>query len=234
MKPIYIFQHEDWIKGGRLIEVLDECDIKYKIIAIDHGDKIPNGIEEMSGLVFLGGTMSVNDDYNWIQDELKLIRKAADKNLPVMGHCLGSQLISKALGGIVQTMSENEIGWHKVKGVENETSKEWLSGIPEELVVMTWHHDEFSMPEGATQLLESPYCKNHAFVIDKILATVAHIEITVNMLQQWLDVHGHDIEPNGNSVQSITEIKNNIITKVSNMHQLTNKFYDKWLENFSH
>jgi GMP synthase-like glutamine amidotransferase len=234
MKPICIFQHEDWIQGGRLIEILDERSISYKVVAIDHGEPIPNEVEEMSGLVFLGGTMSVNDEYSWIEDELKLIRKAADKNIPIMGHCLGSQLISKALGGIVQTMSENEIGWHKIKAVENSISKEWLDGIPDNLEVMTWHHDEFSIPDGATHILESPYCKNHAFVIDNILATVAHIEVTISMLQQWLDIHGHDIEPNRSSVQSIAEIKNNIETKISNMHQLTDHFYNKWLQYFTH
>ena len=233
MKPIYIFQHEDWIQAGRFTEVLDEREINYKIIAIDHGDPIPDSVEEMSGLVFLGGTMSVNDEYDWIENELKLIRKAADKNIPIMGHCLGSQLISKALGGTVQTMPKNEIGWHPVKAIQNNVSKEWLDGIPDGLEVATWHHDEFSIPEGATHILESPHCKNHAFVIDNILATVAHIEVTVDMLKLWIDRHGHDIEANGNSVQSADEIKDNIEQKVTNMYQLTDHFYNKWLQNFT-
>lgn len=229
MQPIYIFQHENWIQAGRFIATLKQQNINYKIVAIDHGEPIPEKTEDMAGLVFLGGTMSVNDGHSWVADELKLIRKAIDKNLPIMGHCLGAQLISKALGGHIQTMAENEIGWHSIKAIDNTVSKEWLAGIPDPLELLIWHHDEFSMPVGASHIFESAYCKNQAFVQGNILATIAHIEVTVSMLQHWLTRYGHDIKPNGSSVQTIEAIKNNISTKVAKMHQLTDRFYNKWL-----
>ena len=233
MKPIYIFRHEDWIQAGRFTEVLDKQGMDYKIIAIDRGDPVPANTGAMSALVFLGGTMSVNDGHDWLAAELRLIRKAADKGLPLLGHCLGSQLISKALGATVQTMPENEIGWHPIRAAANNTSREWFGDLPEQLEVMAWHHDEFSLPEGAVQLFASPYCQCHAFVLDHILATVAHIEVTVAMLNVWLRKYGHDIKPNGASVQSIAQIRHNMAARVAKMHQLTDRLYQKWLQNIA-
>ena len=229
MKPIYIFQHEDWIQAGRLIEVLEQKNIDYKVIAIDRGERIPQSTESMSGLVFLGGTMSVNDGYSWIRDEVKLIGKAVAEKLPIMGHCLGAQLISKALGSSIQTMPKNEIGWHPIKAIDNAVSKEWLADIPDQLELLFWHHDEFSMPTKANPIFASAYCKNQAFVQGNIVATIAHIEVTVSMLQHWLTRYGHDIKPNGSSVQTIAAIKKDIGCKVEKMHQLTDRFYHKWL-----
>lgn len=94
-----------------------------------------------------------------------------------------------------------------ITAINNSTSQEWLGKIPETLEVLA---DEFTMPTGATRILESQYCKNHTFVIDDILATAAHIEVTESMLQHWLKKYSHDIYPNGGSVQTINEIKDSI------------------------
>jgi GMP synthase-like glutamine amidotransferase len=173
--------------------------------------------------------MSANDPYQWIEDELKLMRQAIDERMPIMGHCLGSQLISRALGGTVRNMPENEIGWHPVTAVDNAIGRAWLGDTPEDLPVLAWHHDEFSLPAGATHILKSQYCKNHAFVVDNILATVAHVEVTVSMLKHWLKKYGHDINPNGGSVQAIDTITDDVENKVATMYRLTDRIYDKWL-----
>lgn len=76
--------------------------------------EVPQQIDNISGLVFLGGTMSVNDRHPWLAEEMRLIRVAATQGLPMLGHCLGSQLITKALGGTVAPMPNEEIGWHEV------------------------------------------------------------------------------------------------------------------------
>ena len=235
MKKILLFRHEPWIEAPHLTSLLFELNIPYEVIKIDEADKIPNDISnDTAALVFLGGTMSVNDSLAWIEDELKLIRLADQKNIPILGHCLGSQLISKALGGTIAPMKEKEIGWHSIQFCENQQAKDWQGNIPNQTEVMLWHHDEFTIPEGASSLYTSKNCKNQAFVKGNILATVAHIELSTTMLQNWLEVYGNDIQANGGSVQAISQIQESLPEKMQKMHFLTDRFYLKWLESVYH
>src|SRR3989338_10047944 len=101
MKPIAIFRHISNEGPGYLAEFLDERQIPWELIAIDAGDAVPHSAEAYSGLVFMGGPMSVNDALPWIPPVLALIRDAVAGDVPVLGHCLGGQLISRALGATV-------------------------------------------------------------------------------------------------------------------------------------
>ncbi len=229
MKPIRIFRHEDWIKAGHLTDTLERRGIPYELVAIDEGMPVPKAIDDVSGLAFLGGTMSVNDPLPWIDDELRLIRRAAERRLPVLGHCLGSQLISKALGGVVRPMSAKEIGWHTVTLLDNPVTREWFSEMPRTLDILVWHHDAFTLPAGATPLYSSRFCPEQAFVIDNMVATVAHIEVTSDLLREWLDIYGYDLNPVSESVQSIEEVGRDLEARVPAMQRLTNAIYDTWL-----
>jgi GMP synthase-like glutamine amidotransferase len=229
MKPIRIFRHEDWIKAGHLTDTLERRGIPYELVALDAGEQVPDRVDDVSGLAFLGGTMSVNDPLPWIEDELRLIRRAKDKRLPVLGHCLGSQLISKALGGVVRPMPAKEIGWHEVTLLDNPATQEWFGQLPPTLELLIWHHDAFTLPEGATPLYSSRFCPEQAFVIDNMIATVAHVEVTSGLLREWLDIYGYDLSPVSDSVQTIEEVSRNMEERVAAMHRLTNAVYDGWL-----
>ena len=122
MKPIAIFRHAAPEGPGYLAEFLDERQIPWQLIAIDAGDAVPSDINAFSGLVFMGGPMSANDELPWIAHELALIRDAVARDIPVLGHCLGGQLISKALGGTVSRNPVKEIGWGEVTVVGNEAA----------------------------------------------------------------------------------------------------------------
>ena len=102
----------------------------------------------------------------------------------MLGHCLGSQLISKALGGTVAPMPAKEIGWYKVTRNESAESDGWLKEVPPEFEILIWHHDAFTLPPGATPLYSSAYCPDQAFVLGNTLATVAHIEVTAPLLRE--------------------------------------------------
>ncbi len=230
MRPIRLFRHEDWIQAGRIADYLDAHAIPWELVAIDHGESIPQGVDDVSALVFLGGTMSVNDRHTWLADEMRLIRAAAARNLPMLGHCLGSQLIAKALGATVAPMAAKEIGWHPVRRLDNPVAREWLGAVPESFELLIWHHDAFTLPPGAVPLYSSEHCPEQAYAIGNTVATVAHPEVTSEMLQEWLRIYGFDIEANGASVQSIEQIQERLPERCAAMHRaFTDRLYDVWI-----
>lgn len=233
MKPIRIFRHEDWVQPGRLTDYLDARAVPWELIAIDRGDPVPPQVDDIAGLAFLGGTMSVNDKLPWLDDELRLIADAAARNLPLLGHCLGSQLIAKALGGTVAPMPNKEIGWFEVEQCDNEVARDWLRDVPDPVELLIWHHDAFTLPDGAAPLYSSAYCPEQAYARGNIVATVAHPEVTAEMLADWLRVYGDDIAPAGPTIQPIDTIRERLRTRCAAMHrQFTDRLYERWLARF--
>lgn len=177
----------------------------------------------------MGGPMSVNDPLPWIPKVTDLIRKAVAADVPVLGHCLGGQLISKALGGKITRNSVKEIGWLPVTRVESNTAQSWLMGLPQEFEVFHWHGETFSIPAGATRILASRHCANQAFVIGNTLAFQCHIEMTGAMVREWTRVGADEISPVCATVQDPQTMMADLETRVVRMQGLADKFYDRWI-----
>ncbi|MDH4286095.1 MAG: type 1 glutamine amidotransferase, partial [Gallionella sp.] len=159
MLPIAIFRHAAHEGPGYFTEFLDGQSIPWQLIAIDAGDAVPQTAEAYAGLVFMGGPMSVNDDLPWIPEVEALIRDAVARDIPLLGHCLGGQLISKALGGTVSRNPVKEIGWSEVAVADNDIARGWFGEI-KNFPAFHWHGETFTLPQGATHLLSSAYCVN--------------------------------------------------------------------------
>jgi len=143
MKPVRIYRHVACKGPGYLGQFLDDHNVAYEIICIDEGVTVPQDLHTISGLIFMGGFMNVTDPLQWIYEEKALIRKAHDKNIPVMGICLGGQLMSAALGGVITHEPDMEIGWHKVEPVTEQKQNAWLNKFPDEFIPFHWHADTF-------------------------------------------------------------------------------------------
>lgn len=230
MKPVLIFRHITCEGPGYLADFLSARNIAYDIISIDDGDQVPDSLDGVAGLVFMGGSMSVNDPLPWIADELALIRKAHAENLPVLGHCLGGQLISKALGGKVMPNPVKEIGWHPVSRIMNNESMIWLGELPEVYEVFHWHGETFTLPDGATLLLQSRFCSNQAFVIGNTLALQCHVEMTAMMVKEWLSFYSNDMPESSASVQSKKEILVDLDKHVRSLQMVADQLYTQWLK----
>jgi GMP synthase-like glutamine amidotransferase len=218
------------MQPGRIADYLDAHAIPWELVAIDHGEPIPQGVDDVSALVFLGGTMDVNDAHPWLAEEIELIRTAAARNLPMLGHCLGSQLIAKALGANVAPMAAKEIGWHRMRRLDNPVARDWLGAVPESFELLTWHHDAFALPAGAAPLYSSEYCAEQAYAIGNTVATVAHPEATSEMLQEWLQIYGFDIEADSAGVQPIGQIRERLTERCATMHRVfSDRLYDVWI-----
>ena len=230
MKPIAIFRHVANEGSGYLAGFLDAHGIPWQLIAIDAGDAVPLSSESYSGLVFMGGPMSVNDDLPWIATELELIRDAVAKDVPVLGHCLGGQLISKALGGVVGRNPVKELGWGEVQLADNETARAWLGDVTA-FDAFHWHGETFSLPPGATHLLSSEHCLNQAFAIGKNLALQCHVEMTDEMVANWCEVGADEIAASCTSpaVQTADEMRQQAETKLPRLHRVAECLYSHWI-----
>ena len=229
MKPVAIFRSSPIEGPGYLSDFLDERGIPWQLIRIDSGDEIPTRIDRFSGLVFMGGPMSVNDDLPWIDPAINLIRDADRAGLPVLGHCLGGQLMSKAFGGSVSRSDNKEFGWGEVTRSDNDTAREWF-GDQSVIDVFHWHGEFFTRPQGSVHLLSSRYCENQAFSMGKHLAMQCHIEMTQEMVMKWSEMgSGEEGGGIGPPVQSSQAMCQDLIKRVSTLNRTAQGVYQKWI-----
>lgn len=163
--PILVFQHHPQETSARLGETLR--DLGHRLITIKpyDGEPIPTDLDEVDGIVSMGGPMDVGDaDHPWIEAECALIQRAHDAKIPVVGVCLGAQLIAHALGGSVGPMGEAEVGLGPVTAGFPGTVDVLHAGIPWTWNVMHMHGQEVTeLPKGAVPLASSPGCKVQSF-----------------------------------------------------------------------
>ncbi len=174
--------------------------------------------------------MSANDSAEWIRQELALIQKAVAVNLPVLGHCLGGQLISKALGGKITANPVKEIGWLPVQKIPGLFADDWLSNITDDPVLFHWHGETFSIPENATAILRSEHCEHQGFVRGNTLALQCHVEMTEAMVCEWAELYKDELVAPSATVQSQKEITENVERKVKQLQNVADGLYRRWLQ----
>ena len=227
MNPVYIFRHITCEGPGYLEVFLKRHQIPYRIIAIDKEDTVPSSIAGMSGLVFMGGPMSVNDAIPWIGTELDLIRQAQQSGLPVLGHCLGGQLIAKALGAKVYPNNVKEIGWHDVEQVD--VTSPWLRKLPKKFEAFHWHGETLDVPHGAELLLRSANCDHQAFAYDNMLALQFHVEMTADMVKEWAKLYRDELANPNDGIQSFDDMTARVNERIKRLNAVAETLYDRWL-----
>lgn len=228
IKPVAVFRHNSSEGPGYFATFLDAHSVPWQLIKLDEGETVPASIGAFSGLCFMGGPMSVNDDLPWIPQVLAIIRKAVSHDIPVIGHCLGGQLIAKALGGNVSRNQVREIGWGRVEAA-GPLAREWL-GDTQSFEAFHWHGETFSIPPGATRLLKSVYCENQAYAIGKILGMQCHVEMTEAMIRLWNRSWQKENAIPGPSVQHPEEIYERIDQRITAMRVVADRLYAHWIE----
>ena len=206
-----------------------------QLIALDEGAPVPRDPRPFSGLCFMGGPMSVNDDLPWIAPALELVREAVRKDVPVLGHCLGGQLMSKAFGGAVRANAYKEIGWGEVRVADNGVAREWLGDL-QSFETFQWHGETFSIPPGATRILENRHCENQAFALGKHLALQCHVEMTEDLVRLWVRTGADEMREAAASpaVQSAGQMTSELESRVERLHEVADRLYDRWTEGISH
>lgn len=231
MKPVVIIRFFPIEGPGYFATFLDNNHIPWKVVKVDQAEAIPSTIQEFSGLVLMGGPMSVNDDLPWIPQVLTLIQQAVALNIPVLGHCLGGQLMTKAMGGVVTAGPIKELGWGKVNVMDHPVAKAWLGDITE-FEAFHWHGETFSIPEKATLLFSSPYCAHQAFAIGIHLAMQCHVEVTEEMVPTWSTFNAVEIEQNLSSpaVQTAQVMQERLPQRIAALNGVADQLYRKWIQ----
>lgn len=233
MHPIAIFRHSRTEGPGYFAIFLERHGIPWRMIAVDEGMAIPVDPKDYSGLCFMGGPMSVNDPLPWIAQATDLIRHAIECNRPVIGHCLGGQLMSKAMGGVITRNPVKEIGWGKAQAGESAIARNWLgehSHAP--ATVFQWHGETFSIPPGAERILGNEYCANQMFALGPHLGMQCHVEMTPEMITKWCKSWDEEVSGLSKlppSVQTPAEMQDQTSQQLPIMRALADQIYSVWI-----
>jgi GMP synthase-like glutamine amidotransferase len=183
---VLVLQHLNEDGPGYLGQWLDEQGLRWQVLCTEAGDAYPASVTGFRGLAVLGGAWSANDDRPSLRQAEGLIREADALGIPVIGHCLGGQLMARAFGGRIETLPQPEIGWHAITHNGSSAARAWL-GEAGDVTVYQWHHDGFvELPPGAELIAGSPACAHQAFALRQHLAMQFHIEITPKKIGDWM------------------------------------------------
>lgn len=230
MKPVAIFRHSPTEGPGYFATYLEARSIAWKLVRIDAGEALPASAGEYSGLAFMGGPMSVNDALPWIPGALQLIRAADKQQVPLLGHCLGAQLMARALGGTVLANPCKEIGWGRVDVADSAEARAWF-GATRSLLSFHWHGETFTLPPGAASIASSPHCGNQAFALGKHLGLQCHVEMTEEMARSWCRSGSREIERSAcASVQPVSEIGRHLQARVAVLNAVAARLYERWVD----
>lgn len=228
MESIVIFRHAAHEGPGYFADFLRRKGVASRLVRVDAGDVVPQSLDGISGLVFMGGPMSVNDPLPWIPQVTHLIQQAVAADIPVLGHCLGGQLMAKALGAPVTRNPVKEIGWFPVSVVESGTARDWFGDLPPSFPVYHWHGETFAIPSAATRILASAHCPNQGFVLGKHLALQCHVEMTPQLIADWIDETDGELKPAA-TVQSGEEMLRDVERRTAELHRIADRLYERWL-----
>jgi GMP synthase-like glutamine amidotransferase len=229
MKPVAILRFTATEGPGYFATYLSEHRVPWALVSIDAGDALPPA-SELGGLGMMGGPMSVNDDLPWIPPVLELVRECAAAGVPVIGHCLGGQLMSKAFGGVVTRNGVKEIGWQPVTCVAGSGAEAWF-GAAATFDAFHWHGETFSIPPGARRLLGSAACPNQAFELGPHLGMQCHVEMTEDLIRTWCNDWGREVAglaARVASVQTPEEMTSDLPARVARLNELAAVVYGRW------
>jgi GMP synthase (glutamine-hydrolysing) len=237
MRKVLVFQHVAHKILGTLNPTLKEHGLRMRYVNFERTPDVHPSLEKYDGLIILGGHMGVYeaDKYTHIKVEMKLIEEALKKNIPILGICLGSQLLAHVLGASVRKHAEKEIGWHNIHLTDAGVSDPLFSHFNKTEKIFQLHGDTFDVPESAIHLARSEQCPSQAFRYgDKVYGLQFHLEVDGPMIHRWLDnpMNLKDIE-DSNGKFSVDEIRAETLARIEHSKNLSYQTFSQFIELFA-
>jgi GMP synthase-like glutamine amidotransferase len=188
-KKILIIKHIDVEGPGSIEGFFRNTAWDLQVIDLSTEQLRSKDVRDIAAIISLGGPMNVHEDkkYQFLKDEDEFLRKAIKEEIPVLGICLGAQLLAKACGAKVKKAKEKEIGWFGVNLTDSGEKDPLFENLPGQLMVFQWHEDTFEVPRGAELLAESESCANQVFRFGRnTYGMQFHIEVTPEMVESWI------------------------------------------------
>ncbi|VDB00447.1 Glutamine amidotransferase, class I [Olavius algarvensis spirochete endosymbiont] len=210
-------QHASFEGLGSIKAWLQNAGYEISITKVCESMKLPSP-NEIDLLVLTGGPMSVNDEFSWLFLEKEFVRRVIEFSKPVLGICLGAQLMANAMGGEVFPNPVKEIGWFPVQSVATKPDTTFV--FPESTRVFHWHSETFSLPPGAIRIAESAGCQNQAFQMGKsVIGLQFHLETTSESAQELVSNCKDELVPS-RYVQREEDILSNRLENYAAINQL--------------
>jgi len=214
VKPVAVFRFSDTEGPGHFATFLDAHRVPWTLVKLDEGEAVPRSSEPFAGLAFMG--------------------EANARGVPMIGHCLGGQMMSRALGGAVTRNPVKEIGWNAVRVEDTPLARRWFGADLTEFTTFQWHGETFTIPPGGERILTGRYCSNQAYVVgERHLGLQCHVEMTPEMIASWIASGRSEIEANlaSPAVQPIERITGEMRERLPALSGYADRLYARWIEN---
>jgi GMP synthase (glutamine-hydrolysing) len=184
---ILVIMHVESEGPGSLGSFLESAGASLSQVRLFEGDSLPEDTAGLDAVISMGGPMNVyeEDAYPFLRDETNFLGRAINADVPVLGICLGAQMIAKAAGARVTRSPKEEVGWGLVRVTDAGRNDVLFQGLPQTLEVLQWHGDMFHVPERGVLLADGTDCPHQAFRYRNAFGLQFHVEVTGEILAEW-------------------------------------------------
>lgn len=234
MKRLLVFQHVPYEVLGKLDPLLRGAGFRIRYVNFGRDPESRPDVSKYDGLVILGGPMNVGqtEQYPHLLTEMQCIRDAIQQNMPILGICLGAQLIAAALGAKVYANHTKEIGWYDVTPTQEGLRDPVIKHLAGHEQIFQWHGDTFDIPEGAVHLASSPTCPNQAFRFgERVYGLQFHLEVDRPMVERWFTIPDmYEEAANADKVKSPDDIIHDTKKHINASTELGEEFFHAFIE----
>lgn len=184
---VLVIQHVESEGPGSLGDYLRDASVDMRSVRLYAGDRLSAADLRCDAVVSMGGPMNVyeEDRYPFLREEVRFLEDAVDRGLPVLGVCLGAQMIARACGAKVVRSPDREVGWGEVFLTREGCEDRVFQGLPPTFRVLQWHEDMFELPPSAVLLARGEACPHQAFRVRHAVGLQFHVEATGEMVADW-------------------------------------------------
>ena len=228
MAEVLVLQHIDCEPLGTIEDALRGAGLSFRYVRGYAGEVVPLEIADAPGLIVMGGPMGVyeRERYPFLGDEMRLIEQAVTAGVPVLGTCLGSQLLATVLGASVHPGAQAEIGWYPIAQTDAGGEDPLWRVLPSRFVGLHWHSDVFDVPPGAVRLASSELTPCQAFRHGpSAYGILFHAEVTEAMVRDWATAFADELVDAGLDAAAIPD---SLPDHLPALQQVGRAFFDGW------